>query len=93
METKNLTKKCKKCLIDLPINHFRFTNYNYKTVCKKCLSKQFHDGLSDNYVKRKLKRRGLIITSETIELQRRLIILKRNIIKIGNEIDCVTNYR
>jgi hypothetical protein len=85
LEIKNLTKICKKCLLELPLESFRFSNYNYRLTCKKCLSKQFHEGLSDNYIKRKLKRRGLIINNETIQLQRQLIILKRNIKKIENE--------
>lgn len=30
------TKVCKNCVIELPLEDFRFTNNNYRNDCKKC---------------------------------------------------------
>ena len=72
------------CLKLLPISKFGKTHGNYRHKCKQCLNHKEVIQLSDSYIRRVLKKKGIIKTPQTVEIQRRLLVLNRNIKAMEN---------
>lgn len=74
---------CKTCI------HKAQKKYPYFKAQKKKRNdrqnKKYREELADTYIKVQLRNKGILITPELIEIQRQILLLKRNIKKITDE--------